>query len=335
MVSEENGRRTTGTLPSFLGAGLSGVLYFLGFCGFGYYPLIFVCFVPVLLAIEGQSLKRTLFLGLFFGWVTNLGGYYWVVHLLESFASFPRWAAVLGFWLLCLYQGALLAFVLLLVSWLRQAYALSPVFSLPVTFVSLEFVYPLLFPSYIGNALPFGYFAQIVEITGMLGLTVVIATSNGLAYELVRTRLLVRDRSSVPRILFPLVVVGGAFAFGFFRTGQIEDKMRRSRSLKAGLVQANLGARDKKEKQHLFIKRHQEMTREMVQAHPDLEVVVWPESAYNKWIHRETGNLAAQVGDFKKPLIFGAITFSGTRQNYQIYNSAVLTSSTGEVRGLF
>src|SRR5262245_41739865 len=96
---------------SVLLAALSGALYFLGFVGFGYFPLTWFCLVPVLFAIRNATPRRALALGTVFGFATNAGGYYWVIHLMKEFARVPMPVAVLGYVLLCLYQGFLLALV--------------------------------------------------------------------------------------------------------------------------------------------------------------------------------------------------------------------------------
>ena len=66
---------------------VGGCLYFLGFVGFGLTPLIAVCLVPPLFAIRDATPRRAFGLGLLLGWVTNLGGYYWVIHLLDNFTG--------------------------------------------------------------------------------------------------------------------------------------------------------------------------------------------------------------------------------------------------------
>src|SRR6266849_6324007 len=64
---------------------LSGVLYFLSWIGFGIWPLTFVCLVPLAWALRRASLKQALALGAWMGFVTHLGGYTWVIHLLTVF----------------------------------------------------------------------------------------------------------------------------------------------------------------------------------------------------------------------------------------------------------
>src|SRR4051812_50202626 len=86
---------------------LSGVLYFLSWIGFGIWPLAFVCFVPLLWALRDATPKRALWLGAWMGFVTHLGGYTWIMHVLQVFAGAPLPLAFGGELLLCARAGGL------------------------------------------------------------------------------------------------------------------------------------------------------------------------------------------------------------------------------------
>ncbi len=319
-------------------ASLGGILYFTGFVGFGFWPNIFVLFVPALVAIEGASPKRTLLIGTVFGLVTNCGGYYWVVHLIEEFAHLALPLAVLGYLLLCLYQGFLLAIVLWLVGQATRKLGLRPVWSLPVAFMALEQFYPLLFPSYVGNSFyTVTWLTQIVDITGMLGLTGLACLVNGALYELLCAW---REKRGPNRLALavPALAMGMALLYGAVQTSVWKDKIDAAPTLRVGMVQTNLGARDKAAKRDEFIARHQSMTKELLVSEPDLDLVVWPESAYNRYINRKTPSLGKTVTrGIKVPLIFGALTFdrSDASAKPKVYNTAVYTSSTGAVLQMF
>ena len=63
---------------SALGAAVaSGLFYFLAFAGVDIWPLAFVAFVPLFVALEGQSPKRALWLGVVTGGTMNLAGFYY------------------------------------------------------------------------------------------------------------------------------------------------------------------------------------------------------------------------------------------------------------------
>ena len=318
-------------------AALGGALYFTGFVGFGIWPNIFVLFVPVLFAIEGTTPRRAVLIGVFFGLVTNAGGYYWVVHLLRQFADLALPLALLGYLLLCLYQGSLLAVVIWLVRRADADLGVRPVWSLPVAFMFAEHFYPLLFPSYVGNSLyTASALTQIVDVTGMPGLTALICLVNGAIYEALSARR-ARRRPSAWALGVPAAAVAVTLIYGAVQLGRWQARIDAAPTLKVGMVQTNLGAKDKAAKRDAFIRRHQEMTRTLLAQTPALDLVVWPESAYNRYIKRGTPNVRRVVTDgVDVPLIFGALTFErGADGEPDVFNTAVLTSSTGDVLQLF
>src|SRR3954471_17199943 len=141
-AASDRRRRGPLLLRSLLLPTLSGVLYFVSWVGFGIWPLAFVCFVPQVFALRDATGRQALRRGFVFGFVTHLGGYAWIVHLLGTFAFFPTWLAFIGYLVVCAAQGALLA----VFSWLfRKAWVATgwPVaVLLPLCLVATEFVYP-------------------------------------------------------------------------------------------------------------------------------------------------------------------------------------------------
>src|SRR5215208_707098 len=97
---------------------LSGILYFLSWIGFGIWPLAFVCFLPLLWALHGATHKQAFLRGWWMGFVTHLGGYTWIMHLLKVFAFAPLPLAVLGYLAICAAQGALFGVMSLALRWL-------------------------------------------------------------------------------------------------------------------------------------------------------------------------------------------------------------------------
>src|SRR2546429_1092131 len=84
---------------------LSGVLYFLSWIGFGIWPLAFVCFVPLLWALRDATPRRALWLGAWMGFVTHLGGYTLIIHVLQGFANAPLPLPFAGYLVLFALQG--------------------------------------------------------------------------------------------------------------------------------------------------------------------------------------------------------------------------------------
>ncbi|MEE2903393.1 MAG: apolipoprotein N-acyltransferase [Myxococcota bacterium] len=318
-------------------AALSGALYFLGFVGFGFHPLIWVCFVPVLVALENKSLKQAIVLGVVFGFVTNLGGYYWVINLIEQFANLHISLATLGYFLLCLYQGFLLTLVLLVVQAAKKHFRIPPVWALPVAFVGLEKFYPLLFPSFIGNSIyEYESLIQSVDVFGMLGLTMLISLVNGAFFEIINAKMNGRALKRL-RLIVPLVFICLFYGYGKVRLQHFEAIARNSPKLRVGMVQTNLGAKDKRLRKEEFMAKHIEMTRTLVRQNSNLDLVVWPESAYNGWILRsDKKQIARFLKGLNVPIILGALTYEKPEPKvFKKYNSAVLVDDSGLISGIF
>src|SRR3954466_4997087 len=163
---------------------LSGVLYFLSWIGFGVWPLAFVCFIPLLWSLREATPRRALWLGAWMGFVTHLGGYTWLIHLLTVFAYAPLPLAVLGYLLVCAGQGLLFGAVALVLVWVGRRTRWPAAALLPLSLVAVEFAFPLLFQSYTGVALmPLLPLVQIADLGGPLILSALQAVVNGAIYD--------------------------------------------------------------------------------------------------------------------------------------------------------
>ncbi|MCA9641140.1 MAG: hypothetical protein KC492_10615, partial [Myxococcales bacterium] len=259
-----------------LACAIGGVAYFLGFVGFGQFYLAWVCFLPLLWAISNVTPRRALGLGALYGGIAMLGGYYWVIHLLREFAHLPLPLAMLGYLLLCAYQGFSLGVIAFLTRWLAQHARWPAVWALPVALVVVEPWYPFLFPHFFGNSqYRFLWITQIVELSGMVGLGALLGLINGALYELLNARL--ERRSLVPiRLVLPLGLTALALIFGVIRIGQMDARSEAAPKIDVALIQTNLGARDKRARREEFIRRHLEMSRQAEAEHPELDLLVWP-----------------------------------------------------------
>ena len=314
-------------------ATLSGVLYFVGFVGFDQWYLAWCCLVPLLLALRGvQTWKRALALSWWMGFVTHLGGYFWIVHLLQSFAHLPVPLAVLGWVLLCLAQGAILG-TFGVVAWaVSRRAGLSLGLTAPVALMAVELAFPLLFPSYLANSQAWvPLVTQIADIGGVLLVSGLIALVNGGLYELVAARL---DRRR-PALALPVgaaVALAGSLVYGAVRIGQMEARDAAAPKLKTAIVQANVGAATKHERPGDGIRRYQRMTEEAMRI-PGIGLVVWPESGLNRAISPAVDDLNGLVArQVTAPMIVGALRVElGDRR--KMWNSAFAIDEAGKIRG--
>ncbi len=323
---------TTRLAPLAL-ATLSGVLYFVGFVGFDQWYLAFVCLVPLLVALRSaRTWRRALALSWWMGFVTHLGGYYWIVHLLREFAHLPTSLAFLGYLLLCLAQGGILACFGLLAWALGRRAGVSLGWTAPVALIGVELAFPLLFPSYLANALtPVPLLLQIADLGGVLAVSGLVALVNGGIYELVAARLEHRRlRPTLPAAAAAALVA--SVGYGAWQIARADEAERLAPKLKTAIVQANVGAADKHERISAGIARFKRMTDEAM-AIPDLGLVVWPESGFNRALPGAGVNLTGQVAErITTPMILGALRWDRDGEGKRrVWNSAAAVAPGGEV----
>lgn len=305
---------------------LSGVLYFLSWVGFGIWPLAFVCFIPLLWALRdatpGQALRR----GAWMGFVTHLGGYTWIVHMLSVFAYAPWPLAFAGYLLLCAAQGLLfgvMAFLARLLT-LRSGYRMAAV--LPLALCATEFSYPLLFQSYSGVALmPVLPLVQIADLGGPLLLSALQALVNGALFDslLASVQRQRPPRRSVAASLFALVLAGG---YGFFRIVRVQAAERRAPSVQVGLAQPDVGELELHQNPQASVRTLRDETAEL-QAR-GAQLVIWPEVGFNtravRWDAKDGRFIQ---GDVPESLIAGVMRVAP----HDVWNSAVVVDEDGRI----
>ncbi|MGC4120323.1 MAG: apolipoprotein N-acyltransferase [Myxococcales bacterium] len=323
---------TTKQLVPVALAALSGVLYFLGFIGFDQFYLEWIAFAPLVVALDGMTTgRKAFFLSWWMGLCTHLGGYYWVIHLLQTFAYLPLALSVLGYFLLCLFQGSQLAVNGWLAWKLSKRTGIPIGFTLPVALMTVEFAYPLLFPSYTANSQAWvPLLIQVAELGGTLLLSGIIALVGGALGEIALAR--IKHRPFPKGIAF---AAAGAFAFvvvwGLVRMPMIDARDAASPKLKTAIVQANVGAGDKHLRAEAGIRRFHDMTDAVLQAEPNLGLVVWPESALNKTVELQMNLTGVVASEVKVPMLVGALRREAGGPRMRYWNSILDVAPGGQV----
>ena len=310
---------------------LSGVLDPLGFAGFGLAALSWVAKVPVLIAVRDLPPLRTFAFAMVYGVIAYFGGYYWLMHTLETFAGMGPVAAWASTVLICAFLAVLFGLLLAFVQLLRRELQIAPVWSLAFICPTLEHLYPNIFPYNIGaSQFRFTAVTQIIELTGLLGLSALVVLVNGALLEFCEARL---DRRRVrhARWIVPLIALVFTLVHGFIRVSQIDARSATSRQLTVGLVQSNLSARDKMERPLDVIHRHRELTQELVAAHPEVELVIWPETSITAYVPHDQATLHHVLLP-QRPMIVGAITRDAAQRRK---NAALVIAADGTITGRY
>ena len=318
-------------------ATLGGVLYFLGWAGFGFWPLSLLCLVPLWGALElglGRSWRHTLAVAWLYGTVTCAGGYHWLVEFLDVFSGYGFAASAL-FWLVfSAYLGFNFAFYGLIYRALRLRGWDTSIVAIPVLLV-IEWLYPSLFPTYLSNSLQQQTtMVQIADLGGPMLVTAVVALVNLSLYEASRGW---SRQKRAPKLVLGLTVAALAFTliYGTIRIAQVDAQMEAAPVLRLGIVQVNMGIFEKRTEAIEGHRRHLEQSHQL-EAAGELDLIVWPESAFVGGLPRTLPTDASRVrGDLETPILFGGVSTELVDGKRKVYNTVFLTDDKGMVQSTY
>ncbi len=322
-------------LIPWIAAVAGGVLVFLGYAGYNQFYLEWICLVPVLWAIRDQTPARAFLTGWVAGIVGHAGGFSWVVTLLRQFADMPWPLAVLVLLLLAAANGLVFAAWAWATRLLSRDRGWSVVWVSPVVWTAAEKFLPQLFPNYLGASqyklLPL---TQIADVTGILGVTFLLLYINSTVYVVMEGIGKKENAVWKPAAVFA-AVLAAVLVYGAVRIGMVDKAAASAETMAVGIVQTNRGAGDKHVDQALFLREHQELSRDLVKAQP-LDIIVWPESVLGMNLGSREGVLPASLlGDLHTPVLFGAIIQTSEHGERRLHNSAVLADKDGRIIGTY
>jgi len=316
---------------------LGGVIYFLGWAGFGYWPLALISLVPLWLALElsiEHPWQDALGVSWVYGIVMVAGGYHWLVPFFEVFSGYGSFASV-GFWLaFSSFIGAQYGVYGVVYAWLRRRGWAVALAAIP-PFIAAEWLYPKLFPVYLANSfnqLP--VLVQIADLGGPLLVTAVAAMVNLTIFETWRSR---RGVRGAPRAVWAITIlsVGLTVGYGMIRIPQVEAAMASAPPFRLGVVQVNMGIFEKRGDAAEGYRRHLEQSRELEQE-GELDLLVWPESAYVRSLPRElpiSGDAIRK--DLKAPILFGGLSREYGDNRRRIFNTVFMMETDGVIRSTY
>jgi apolipoprotein N-acyltransferase len=157
----------------YAAAALSGALIAACFLHFELYPLAWVAFTPLLWALtRTRSARQAAGIGLVAGLVTNLPAFYWLVYTIHVFGGFGYPLSL--FFYICLSVFTACQFVVFALA-LHRTGPGPMALAAPMLWVSLEYLYPNLFPWRMANCqLQAPVLLQMGDLTGPYGLSFVM-----------------------------------------------------------------------------------------------------------------------------------------------------------------
>jgi apolipoprotein N-acyltransferase len=315
-------------------AALGGVLFFLGYVGFGVWPLVFVAWAALFHALEAARARgaaATALAGFVFGWVAHAGGYRWLWRLVDVFlggdvaVGAALWLAhsiwfAAGYALYALVYRAIRAR-----GWPVVAAGVAPL-------VAVEWLHPQLFPVHLGDALvDRTHLVQIAELGGPLLVTALAALVNAALFEAARW---LRGARGLPLATgaAAALALAASLAFGALRLAALERAVADAPALRVGIVQGNADVLAKRRDPERMHELYLAETRELLAAGP-VDLVVWPETVYTRGIQGPLPVAGYPIRrDLDVPLLFGAASIRESGGRRLEYNSAFLIGADGAIR---
>lgn len=324
-----------------LGCVFSAVLLILSFPNFDLEFLTWIALIPFFYSIEGKTLKTSFKLGFLTGFFSFLGILYWVVIAVHRYGNIPLIPSILILFLLVAYLSLYWGVFSFLTQFLRLKMGLKSLIFIPFLWVTLEYVRSFFLTGFpwanLGHSqylnLPF---IQMVELTGVYGLSFVIMMVNITLYLF----LYYWPKKALPKyeILISISILLIFYLYGYLRIGMIDREMVGNPPLTIGLVQGNIDQSIKWEEsfQRETLNIYEKLSLQVAEKKPDL--ILWPETATPFFFQDATEyqplilNIPQKTGAF---LLFGTPSYKVEKGKIHHYNSALLISPSGQIIGKY
>lgn len=327
------------------GALLSGLLYWLAFAGMDVWPLAFVAWVPLLVAMHRQTPRRAMLLGWLAGLTMNVCGFIWLQEMLKTFSGFPTPICFLFVLIVCGYQGGRIG----LMGWLygrASARQWNAPLVFAAAFVASELVYPLLFPWYYAATVhQVPALTQVADLGGPILVGLVLLGANLALAEPLLARL---EKRPLAR---PVVITGVAglalgLLYGAMRIRSVDRLVngdgKDTPALPAatvGVVQANMGLMEKRVSTDEGLRRHLDISYDLEKS-DHVDFVVWSETSAMRPVRGDRYKDDLRVGVGRRigaPAIFGAVVVDlvPDAREYVLHNTAVSSDALGAIQGRY
>ncbi|MYG82835.1 MAG: apolipoprotein N-acyltransferase [Candidatus Dadabacteria bacterium] len=278
-------RITKPTGGQILAAG-SGILFSVSLFSSALGVLGWICFVPLLVALQGKSAPRSLQLGMISGTVMNLVSLYWLVGTLTRFGEIPLLASIAAVFIFCVYSSLQFGIFTWYISRLGLCRGKSVANALMISFawVVTEFFFPVLFPYGIGVSQ--SYYPTVIQVVDTLGvnfLGFLMFFANVSVFYLLDDMQQRRKPMFAPPVI-SIAAIAIVLGYGTFRIDEIEKLLETEPRVEIAMVQANFDYAEKNlDNEPIITEKHREMSREFT----EVDLVIWPETSVQHWFPKE------------------------------------------------
>ncbi|HLO26748.1 MAG TPA: apolipoprotein N-acyltransferase [Geobacteraceae bacterium] len=318
-------------------AAISGVLLALSFPRPGLSLLAWFAFVPLLIAISRKEPRDAFKIGMLCGLFAYGGILYWINIVMTTYGKL-HWTVSFSLYVFLAAYLAVYIGVACFFTRRGEAAGISPLLSFPLLWVGLEYVRAIALTGFPWASLGYTQYRtlpliQIADLTGVYGLSFLIAFANVVIYRIIRG-MARKGAGAYPTgsALLLVLFLAATLGYGFYRLKTPE----RGEFLKVALAQGNIPQDVKWDPafQEATIATYERLSRQACKGGCDL--LVWPESAVPFYLQSDfkyAARIKLLAAELKTCMVVGSPAFEVDRQQTRYLNSAYLLAPDGEVLG--
>ncbi|MDO9351031.1 MAG: apolipoprotein N-acyltransferase, partial [Deltaproteobacteria bacterium] len=270
-----------------------------------------------------------------------LGILYWIVVAVHTYGNIPLIPSVLILLLLVGYLSLFIGAFTFLNRFIQIRLGLQTILLAPLFWAFLEYLRSFFLTGFPWASLGYSQymnlpFIQMADITGVYGLSFVILLVNASLYMV----LLQWSKRTFPfrEVVITILFLLGFLVYGYLRMGAVDRQTIQNPPLKIGLVQGNIDQSIKWDEsfQKETMKIYERLSLKVADKKPDL--IIWPETA-TPFFFQDAKEFQPIVLDMPKKtnafLLFGTPSYKIERGKVHHYNSALMVSPSGELRGKY
>lgn len=306
---------------------LSGLLIVLAFPPWNFWPLLWICLVPWLIAVHKSPTPRAACIqGFWLGYFMSLGGFYWVAYVLQEFGNLPWSLSVIGLLLFCGFGQLQFPVFAYVSKWLEQK-QISPnlkfgLFFLSFLYAGIDWIVPKLFVDSLGHALYLAnHIRQLADIGGVLLLTFIIVLANYSLWNLYQNWKTKKKVQLSPQLGVVLIIIVFSNLYGIFRLREITRLNQETQiGFQAAAIQGNIGDFDKLASEqglvgaaNKVLDTFMSLSNRALKMTPHPDLLIWPETSYPSTFRNPHSSseiaLDLQLENYRQeldvPLLFG------------------------------
>jgi apolipoprotein N-acyltransferase len=330
------------SLRKILLAILSGIMLSASFPPGTFDWMAWIAIIPLLKSLENERPLNAFRLGMIAGLAHYLTLMYWVIFAVNTYGELGLLTSTGILFLLCLYLSLFPAFFSCLVN-----FSGSRKFIVLITaglWASLEYARAVLITGFPWCLLGYSQFnrawlIQISDITGVYGISFLLAAVNVLIYLLIFRefrgawkRTLIIETSTVLALLLVCLF------YGVYSLSDADKKDKVIKFQTVSIIQGNIDQSVKWDAAFMkeSMDKYLALSRSAMVSRPDL--IVWPETAAPFFFQDKTESsedLLRMAGESGAWLIFGSPAYEKDEIFVRYYNRAYLASPEGSIKGYY